>query len=208
LRARRRALESSSSAGRVLALLWPVGFSCWSCEPLDIALFPPDATRGGLPVEITEVTPLADAGPADEDATAADAGGAVSEPCLAGATRCEACVSSGNCPVGRVCHPRSGDCVVPCASSEPRCPTDTVCSPLGVCVACLDSVQCSSGAARVCDTDRGVCVECVNDANCTADPLRLPVCMAGLNRCGCDSNNDCVGGSCEVAEGHCEFEDD
>jgi hypothetical protein len=208
LRARRRAFGKLGSAGRALALLLPAGLTCWSCEPLDIALFPPDAARGEVPVDVTGVTPLADAGPAGGEAAAADAGAAVSEPCLESATRCEACISSGNCPAGRVCHPRSGDCVVPCASSEPRCPAATVCSPLGVCVACLDSVQCPSAAARVCDTDRGVCVECVNDTNCTTDPLRLPVCLPGLNRCGCDSNDDCSGGFCEVAERHCELDDD
>jgi hypothetical protein len=181
-----------------------------ACEPLDIPLFPAKADAGirppvdvGQPARETDAGIVSDAGSPEEEVEV-DAGN-VPEPCLPGATACEACVAASSCPVGRVCHPRSGECVVPCSDTLPSCPASSTCSPLGVCVACLDDVQCRNPSAQVCDTDRGVCVECVDADDCTAEPLERPVCLPSL-RCGCATNSDCPTGFCEVREGHCEVE--
>ena len=196
-------------APRVAGALWGVALAIAACEPLDIALFPASSDAGvQLPSDAGALAREADAGATGEPSPPPADGGSPLEPCLPGATACEACVQAGNCPVGRVCHPRSGDCVVPCSDVAPVCPAPSVCSPLGVCVACLDDIQCPSATARVCDTDRGVCVECVDADDCTAEPLERPVCLPASQRCGCATDDDCPAGVCETREGHCELNND
>jgi hypothetical protein len=208
LRQRLRSRREFSGVGQLLSCAVLVSSSC---QPLDIALFrsevdagiePPNAPNSPFPVQVAPPEPIPEAGaPA-----APDSGTVVSrEPCLPGALACEACVRAADCAQGQVCHPRTGECVVSCANSVPACPGASVCdSSLGVCVACIGAAQCAGTAAPACDTDRGTCVECVTSSDCKGDPSRYPVCLSGPPRCGCDSNDDCPGGRCELAEGHCD----
>ena len=196
--------SAGSRARHVGCVLSGLGLAIAACEPLDIPLYPDRADAGirlivdaGQSAREPDVAVVADAGSPEVDA------GSPPEPCLPGATACEACIAASSCPVGRVCHPRSGECVVPCSVAVPSCPAASTCSPLGVCVACVDDVQCRAPSARFCDTDRGVCVECVDADDCTDEPLERPVCLTS-QRCGCATNADCPAGFCEVREGHCE----
>lgn len=204
MKARRR--SAWSRAGHAGCALSGIGLAIIACEPLDIPLFPAKGDAGiRIPLDVEPSAAEPDAAVvSDAASTEADAG-TPPEPCLPGATACEACVTAASCPIGRVCHPRSGECVVPCSDTLPSCPAGSTCSPLGVCVACLDDVQCRNPSARFCDTDRGVCVECVDADDCTAEPLERPVCLPS-QRCGCATNADCPAGFCEVREGHCEAE--
>lgn len=202
-------------------LRWRQGLTAWlllvsapgwsGCEPLDLTLFPvtPDASVPPLvevPAQPPGSIPLASAPP---DAGAqSDAGNPPPSACLSGATACEICVQAAACASGEICHPRSGECVLPCADGV-QCPGSLVCDSLGVCVECRDDTQCAGSSDEShCDTLRGVCVECFQDAHCTDDPLERPACLA-TGICGCASNDDCSGGAtCELDEAHCESEDD
>ena len=214
MRQRPRSRRDFWSVGWILGGLSCVGLAISSCQPLDIPLFrsEPDAgievpadSSSPFPIDIGPAEPAPEAG-----APAPDAGSIPSrEPCLSGALACEACVRAAACAAGQVCHPRSGECVVPCSNSVPACPGSSVCNDaLGVCVACIGVAQCTGTARPVCDTDRGVCVECVTSSDCTDDPLKYPVCLAASSRCGCASNADCPSGECELSESHCEDDDD
>jgi hypothetical protein len=195
-----------SRAGHVSCALGGVGLAILACEPLDISLYPAQADAGiRIPVDVAPAAREPDAAVPSAAASPEVDAGAAPEACLPGATACEACVAASSCPLGRVCHPRSGECVVPCSDTLPSCPAATTCSPLGVCVACLDDVQCRNPSAQHCDTDRGVCVECVDADDCTAEPLERPVCLP-TQRCGCARNSDCPAGFCELPEGHCELD--
>jgi hypothetical protein len=192
----------------VLLALLGAGLAVGACEPLDIALYPSAPDAGiQLPVDVSppqDETPDAGSEPAPAPPDASSA----REPCLPGATACEACVLAGNCPAGRVCHPLTGTCVVPCAGGA-SCPGSSVCNLLDeVCVECIDERQCPGPTASRCDTNRGICVECVTSDDCIAEPLARPACLAASSRCGCATNNDCPGGVCETSEAHCEFRDD
>jgi hypothetical protein len=193
---------------RALSGLLAAALSIGACEPLDLALFPDrtdgDAGVSGDPGSVLLAAP--EAGPPDAAAAAPDAT-SERDPCFPGATACEACIQAGSCPAGRVCHPRTGVCLLPCAEDPAACPAPSVCSPLGVCVSCFENRHCPGASAQVCDTERGVCVECVTSDDCTAEPLERPTCLPGLQRCGCDSNDDCPVGFCETLEGHCEDDD-
>jgi hypothetical protein len=123
---------------------------------------------------------------------------------------CVGCAANADCPTLAAprCDPATrscGGCVSnsDCRSGAPQCRDD------GVCVACLDSEQCSDPAAARCQNNAcsacsadsdcahldgvercvgGRCVECRGDSDC-ADPRR-PVCSGG--RCGgCDGDSDC-----------------
>jgi hypothetical protein len=204
VRTRRR--SAWSRAWQAAGALSGLGLAIGACEPLDIPLFPASADAGiRLVVDAGQLPHEADAAVADDAGSPEVDAGRAPAPCLAGATACEACVAASSCPVGRICHPRSGECVVPCSVAAPKCPAASTCSPLGVCVACVDDVQCQAPSARACDTDRGVCVECVDADDCTAEPLERPVCLPS-QRCGCATNSDCPAGFCEAREGHCESE--
>jgi hypothetical protein len=186
------------------------GLAIASCQPLDIPLFPGDPDAGiqqtadspaQLPVPIEEHGPAPDAGVLVPDAGTSSSRAA----CVAGAVACQACVRAASCAQGQVCHPQSGECVLPCSNSIPACPGSSVCNDsLGVCVECLGRAQCPGVSRPVCDTVRGVCVECVTADDCTADPIGYPICLPGLYRCGCSANADCRTGNCETAEGHCD----
>lgn len=196
-----------------------VGLTIGACEPLDIALYPPAPDAGIVqPVDVSPPTrqelpdaassPLPKPEPEAGPGPAPDAGSG-SPPCLPGATLCDACVSSGNCLAGRVCHPLTGECVVPCPGGE-ACPSPGVCNLLlEVCVDCIDESHCANRPGEpLCDTDRGVCVECRTSDDCVAEPLRRPACLPGTHRCGCASNDDCPSSTCELDEAHCEDGDD
>jgi hypothetical protein len=204
------------------------GLTIGACEPLDIALYPPAPDAGALrPVDISppvqqeppdaasspppepepESEPETEPDPEPGTAPAPDAG-SIRPPCLPGAALCDACVSAANCPDGRVCHPLTGACVVPCPAGA-ACPSPAVCNLLlEVCVDCIDESHCTNRPGEpLCDTDRGVCVECRTSDDCVAEPLRRPVCLSGSQRCGCATNADCPLGSCEIDEAHCEEDD-
>lgn len=185
-----------------LSALSALGWS--ACEPLDLALFPvaPDASPASV-IEVPAPPPASQ--PAD---AGSDAGSMPPpSPCLPGASGCEACLLAASCPAGAVCHPATGECVPPCASSAPACSAGLVCSELEVCVECTEDAQCTGDDESRCDTRRGACVECLTSEHCTDDPFERPVCLAG-GSCGCASNDDCSGGAlCELDEGHCELED-
>jgi hypothetical protein len=204
------ARAGSTAWARVLGGLVSGGLAIGACEPLDIALYPPAPDAGvKQPVDVSPPSreELPDA--ASEPAPAAPDAMSPSSPCAAGATACDACVSSGKCALGTVCQPLTGDCVIPCADGT-DCPARNVCNPLlGVCVECIDASDCTTNPAlAVCDTRRGVCVECLTSDDCVAEPLLRPVCLDGFNRCGCAGDDDCPVGYCETREAHCELTDD
>jgi hypothetical protein len=193
----------------LLASLLAASALGWSaCEPLDLALFPvtPDASA----------PPLIDIPSLPSGNGSADAGGdggvapppPSPSPCVPGAAACEACLLRADCSAGEVCHPRTGNCVPPCADGAPRCSGALVCSSLGVCVECENDEQCASNDDESRCALRGECVECLTGADCTDDPLERPACLAD-GSCGCASNADCSGGAlCQLDEAHCEIEDD
>ena len=204
------ARAGSAALAGLLGGLFSAGLVLGACEPLDISLYPPARDAGVIqPVDVSppvreEVPDAAsDPSPPPPDAMSP------STPCAAGATACDACVSAGRCAAGNVCHPLTGECVIPCADAT-DCPAQNVCNPLlGVCVGCIDASDCTTNPSLpLCDTRRGVCVECITSDDCVSEPLRRPVCLDGFNRCGCASADDCPVGFCETREAHCELTDD
>ncbi len=209
----RRGFVASSLAASALG---------WSgCEPLDLELFPVAPADASAPplIEVPDASPgsaVADAGSAGvldaggKDGDAGDGGSSLPQPpspCVLGARACEACVRADACPAGQVCHPLTGDCVPPCASSTPQCPGALLCSSLDVCVECERDDQCTRDDDETRCALGGECVECLTNADCTDDPLERPVCLPD-GECGCASNADCSGGAiCEIDERHCEIED-
>jgi hypothetical protein len=187
-----------------------VAVAIGACEPLDISLFPPERDAGVIqPVDVSPPTRAELPDAASEPPPPPPDAMSPRPPCLNGAVECEACVSAANCPAGRICHPLTGDCVVPCAGGT-GCPAPSVCNLLlEVCVECIYEDQCTANPSKpLCDTNRGVCVECRTSDDCVSDPLRLPACLTGFNRCGCASDADCPVGFCETREAHCELSDD
>lgn len=167
-----------------------------ACDPLDIQLFPPREDPGDEQAVVRDAE-----GPPVPPAPSPEAG---PMPCNA---RCAACEAADACDADERCHPYTGACVAPCGPGLPQCPEDDVCNAeLGVCVSCVDSSSCTSGDLGVCEVMQGVCVECTSDSHCTDDPLERPRCLTGLGVCGCESDADCLSGSCEQSE--CEEEEE
>lgn len=205
-----RARGGSTALGGLLSGLVSAGLAIGACEPLDISLYPPTADAGVLePVDVSPPVREETADAASAPPPAPLDAMSPRDPCAAGATACEACVIAGQCALGTVCHPLTGDCVTPCSDGT-ECPDQNICNPLlGVCVECIDASDCTANPSLpVCDTRRGVCVECVTSDDCVSEPLRRPVCLQGFNRCGCATADDCPVGFCETREAHCELTDD
>jgi hypothetical protein len=172
-------------------------FGLWlasGCEPQEIYLFdgPPTLTGSGEE---------ADAGPQDEpNEPRVDAGPADPPPpppdCETQA--CDECVVSGACQVGSTtlfCHPRSGECVLPCDPSAGvlaagNCPMGQLCEPGGFCVSCLSETDCGA-PEPACDLSGNVCVECVvGGSTC---PVARPVCDPAEKRCiECNVDDECA----------------
>jgi hypothetical protein len=123
------------------------------------------------------------------------------------------------------------------AASEPRCTSDATCAPLGLrcdlasglCVACLESADCTTSARPRCETGRGLCVQCLQTSDCPAretceasthlcidacfdddDPCPRPgtFCDQNLRLCvECKSDGDCASSSrgrrCSPKTGAC-----
>jgi hypothetical protein len=192
----------------VVALTISSGLGWGACEPLDLPLFPvtPDASVPPPPIDVPTLpgSPQRDAG--------GDASSGPPPPppqCQPGETACEACVRAAACAAAEVCHPSTGECVLPCPGGAADCPAALVCGPLDVCVQCAADAQCATTDDQPrCDIARGVCVECLTRDDCTDDVFERPACLPG-GVCGCASNADCSDGAiCELDEAHCELEED
>jgi hypothetical protein len=184
-----RQLLTSGVGATVFGLLLAVG-----CEPQDIYLFdgPPTNTRidaggGGLP-------DLPDAG-----APAPPAGDEpLQPPCETEA--CAACVENRACAVGSTllfCHPRSGECALPCDASAGalaagNCPADRQCDATGICVECLAASDCGA-ELPACDLSGNRCAECVVGGDTC--PAARSVCDPAVLRCvECNADADCATG--------------
>jgi hypothetical protein len=171
-----------------LGLLLAVG-----CEPQEIYLFDGPPTRAGRDVDAgredePNEPPPPDAGPEDP---------LPSPPPACETEACEACVTSGACSVGSTvlfCHPRSGECALPCdasagAQAPGNCPAGQLCAPGGICVGCLGGGDCA-GQEPACDLTRNRCVECVVGGDTC--PLARPVCDPDELRCvECNADDEC-----------------
>jgi hypothetical protein len=185
-----------------LGLLPAVG-----CEPQEIYLFdgPPTSTRidaGGSeePADIDMPDPPLEPPPSRPPP----------EPPACETAACNECVAQ-DCAAGSVllfCHPRSGQCVLPCdASLGPdaagNCPTGLHCDPAGICVDCLANADCGE-PLRACDLVSNTCAECVVGGDTC--PLARPVCDPAALRCvQCRVDAECAatGQVCLEAEQRC-----
>ena len=75
-----------------------------------------------------------------------------------------------------------------------------ICDPSsGACVGCLESPQCTGGAASVCDTMAHRCVQCVDARDC--HNASAPICDNQICR-SCRTDSECTGVGPEVCMSH------
>ena len=96
---------------------------------------------------------------------------------------CVECRSAENCGARQSCNSVLNTCAPACTladdCSEPATPQ---CSrQLGVCVQCVEDVDCTGPRDPVCDRG-GHCVGCRSDADCASDAGE-PACSPGTQRC-------------------------
>jgi hypothetical protein len=184
-RSRLRPLAGAAGAGLFALLLGP------GCEPQDIYLFdgPPTNTRidaGGVPDAPPD--PDEPAPPDDQEPS----------PPACETPACDTCVEGRACAVGSTllfCHPRSGECALPCdasagAEAPGNCPLGRQCDAAGICVECRANSDCGA-ELPACDLARNRCVECVVGGD--SCPAARPVCDPIALRCiECAGDADCA----------------
>jgi len=138
-------------------------------------------------------------------------------PAAVGPQGPQACSSVQPCAAGRVCA--DGSCVAPC--TEGSCATGQCNPATGVCVDCLQNVDCGDGrvcntftglcntpavdcaddgdcdGGAHCDTAKGACVACVVDEHCGLGAVCDPLAHACVVAQGCGSDDDCDGQVCD-----------
>ncbi len=123
------------------------------------------------------------------------------------------CQIDANCPQGQICDPMSWTCV---PGNNNGCQTDQdcmggTCDPqTGTCSntqpACNSDTDCNQGER----CENGACISqpmsCQIDANCpqgeVCDQMSW-TCVPGNNNNGCQTDQDCMGGTCDPQTGIC-----
>lgn len=118
----------------------------------------------------------------DDEATSGAGGGSVaSQTASSSSSNAMSSSASGDCNA-TTCQPidSTNDCIYATCSLEGEClPAETkdtgkacgsagsrVCNGKGVCVECLEDVDCKDSSAPYCAVDSGLCVACVDDTPC------------------------------------------
>lgn len=163
-----------------------------ACEPQEIYLFDGPPTRTRVDAGVVDVDDRDPPEPPPDEPPPAP------EPPACESEACEQCVAERACAVGSTllfCHPRSGECVLPCdagagAQAAGNCPADRLCDPAGFCVECRGDADCGAPLAA-CDLSRNRCAECVLGGDTC--PAARPVCDGEQLRCTeCLADTDCA----------------
>ncbi|MBL9009263.1 MAG: DUF11 domain-containing protein [Myxococcales bacterium] len=95
-----------------------------------------------------------------------------------------------------------------CAAGAPVCDLSAMPARCGNFCKTDGDCQGASGGNTVCDQDTRTCVECttMSSGACSARDTGAQ-CLVGAGRCGCASNTDCGGRSCDLATGRCPKSD-
>lgn len=127
-----------------------------------------------------------------------------SQTSSSGGTPVTKCVTSGDCPSGKVCNTSSGICVTcltdaNCSGSTPACVNNS-------CLECATNSHCTDPLEPICSNNQ--CVDCLVDADCSGSPHYSGL---GHNLCSnktcveCKIDGDCGGSSTCVGNACCDL---